>query len=274
MDVIKPQPLIMGGKAYYTLASTDPVQVELVVPQVTDAEVEMALQSIAQQAGVEISQATDPAWLEENFGTRRLDDVREGLRAQMTDANYSLLEQQRTQACAAELATRLNQSVPPALIDEVRQQLEANFSASLRAGGTSLDEMIAQTGADRLSIMSTFDEQAKLIAEQDAALATFARDRKLDVAVEDYPRLLHMPASQVLALVDQARAVGQEQQIRESALRNRALEIVVAESICTYRKETDEEAAKRVERLSMQARRGPVAPPAAPRPTNPNLKLV
>jgi FKBP-type peptidyl-prolyl cis-trans isomerase (trigger factor) len=275
MDIQKPLPLMLGGKAYYTLSRTDPVVIEVVVPQVTEEEVDLALQDIASQAGAQ--DLNDPAWLQTHFGAKTFAEVRDHLRAQMTDANYSLLEHQRAVACASALAERLGQAIPPAFLQEVRQQVEANFVAQMRAGNRDLDSMLGQMGATRDMLSKTFDQQALSIAQQDVALATFARDRGLDVAEEDYPRLLKMPASQVIELVKQAKATGQESQIRESALRNRALEVLVAECVCHYRHESDEEAAERVERLKQQRERtgeGRAAAPSARRTVNPNLKLV
>ena len=104
------------------------------------------------------------------------------------------------------------------------------------------------------------------------------------------------------ALVEQAKAIGQEEQIRDSALHNHALEVVVAECVTHYHYETPEEARERV--AQMRAIRqsggvaggapmaggspfggpagGPVAggpasgaPAGRPQPRiNPNLKLV
>ena len=101
---------------------------------------------------------------------------------------------------------------------------------------------------------------------------------------------------------EQAKAIGQEEQIRDSALHNHALEVVVAECVTHYHYETPEEARERV--AQMRAIRqsggvaggapmaggspfggpagGPVAggpasgaPAGRPQPRiNPNLKLV
>lgn len=241
----KPAPLMVGDRPHYTLSSCEPVTVELVVPQVTEADVALALASLVAQAGGSEGSLQDAAWLEAHFGTSDLARIREGVRSQVTDANYDLLDQQRQDACMDALSERLEHSVPADQVAEVRQQVQMNFEAQVQAAGLGLDQFLAQMGTTRLGLDATLNEQAQKLAEQDAALGAFAEARGLRVAEEDYPRLLRLPASRTQALVDRAKAAGQADAVRESALRNRALELVVAECVCTYRHETDEEAAAR-----------------------------
>lgn len=287
MDIQKPQPLMVGDKAYYTLTSYDPVEIEVYVPSTTDDDVEMALDALLRSAGAGREVLKDADWLRAHFGTDDLGQIREGVRAQATDTAYDTLERQRQTECAEELANRLAQSIPPAHLAEVRRQLEASFRAQVQASGMRLDDFLAQMGTSQVGLDSSLDEQALSIAEQDAALGAFAQARKLTVEEGDYPRLLRMPASQCQILVEQAKAIGQEDQIRDSALHNRALEIVVAESITHYHYETLEEARERVAQMkAMGSHMGPDAAAAMrpaggpgfsgrPKPAvNPNLKLV
>ena len=39
MELVKPEPLVLGGKAYYTLSSYDAPDIEVFVPRVTEDEV-------------------------------------------------------------------------------------------------------------------------------------------------------------------------------------------------------------------------------------------
>lgn len=303
MNIQKPQPLMVDGKPHYTLTSYDPVEIEVYVPSATDDDVEMMLDTLLRSAGAGREVLSDANWLKQHFGTDDLDDIREAVRVQVVDGSYESVERQRQTLCAEALAERLGQSVPPAQLAEVRRSIEGSLRAQIQASGMRLDDFLAQMGTTQVGLDSTLDEQAHSVAEQDAALGAFAQARKLTVEEGDYPRLLHMPASQCQALVEQARAIGQEEQIRDSALHNHALEVVVAECVTHYHYETPEEARERAAQMRAMGRRGgaagnpgsgrepmaggspfggPVAggpasgaPAGRPQPrVNPNLKLV
>lgn len=281
MDIQKPLPLMIGDKAFYTLTSLDPVEIEAVVPLVTETDIDLALEDLIGQAGGNAHSLDDPAWLREHLGMDDLKAIRARVREQVIDANYAMLDSQRTALCAIEIAKRLGQSIPPAHLAAVRKQVEMNFMGEVMSGGMDPDTFLAQIGTDRAGLEATLDEQAKVLAEQDAALGAYAQAKKLDVAEEDYPRLLRMPASRVIELVKQAKAAGQAEQVRESALHNRAMELIVAECVCHYRNETPEEAKTRCENTrNMRAHMGADAADllkkrhADSEPSNPNLKLV
>jgi hypothetical protein len=303
MNIQKPQPLMVDGKAYYTLTSYDPVEIEVYVPSATDDDVEMMLDTLLRSAGAGREVLSDANWLKQHFGTDDLGDIREAVRTQVIDGSYESVDRQRQTLCAEALAERLGQSVPPAQLAEVRRSIETSLRAQIQASGMRLDDFLAQMGTTQVGLDSTLDEQARSVAEQDAALGAFAQARKLTVEEGDYPRLLHMPASQCQALVEQAKAIGQEEQIRDSALHNHALEVVVAECVTHYHYETPEEARERAAQMRAMGRRGgaagnpgsgrepmaggspfggPVAggpasgaPAGRPQPrVNPNLKLV
>ena len=303
MNIQKPQPLMVDGKPHYTLTSYDPVEIEVYVPSATDDDVEMMLDTLLRSAGAGREVLSDANWLKQHFGTDDLDDIREAVRVQVVDGSYESVERQRQTLCAEALAERLGQSVPPAQLAEVRRSIESSLRAQIQASGMRLDDFLAQMGTTQVGLDSTLDEQAHSVAEQDAALGAFAQARKLTVEEGDYPRLLHMPASQCQALVEQAKAIGQEEQIRDSALHNHALEVVVAECVTHYHYETPEEARERAAQMRAMGQRGgaagnpgsgrepmaggsPFGGPAAggpassapagrPQPrVNPNLKLV
>lgn len=303
MNIQKPQPLMVDGKPHYTLTSYDPVEIEVYVPSATDDDVEMMLDTLLRSAGAGREVLSDANWLKQHFGTDDLGDIREAVRTQVIDGSYESVDRQRQTLCAEALAERLGQSVPPAQLAEVRRSIETSLRAQIQASGMRLDDFLAQMGTTQVGLDSTLDEQARSVAEQDAALGAFAQARKLTVEEGDYPRLLHMPASQCQALVEQAKAIGQEEQIRDSALHNHALEVVVAECVTHYHYETPEEARERAAQMRAMGRRGgaagnpgsgrepmaggspfggPVAggpasgaPAGRPQPrVNPNLKLV
>mgnify|MGYP001361951447 CR=1 FL=1 len=245
MDIQKPAPLMIGGKAYYTLTSYDPVSIEIDAMLVTDSDVSAATLDMVTQAGGTEASLKDAGWLKHKLGFDDPKKLRSSIRDQLIDTSYEILLRKRRQACAEELAKRLVQSVPSDHIAETRQQLKENIAQQAQASGISFDRFLAQMGTDTVAFEATLDEQAKMVAEQDAALGAYAQAKKLKISEEDYPRLLNIPASQCQRLVEHARQAHHEDQVYDSALRNRALELIVAECTCSYRQETAHEAATR-----------------------------
>ena len=67
MELVKPEPLVIGGRAHYTLTSYDPVSIDVDVPYTTEEDVEYALQVTVAQAGGGPAQLNDDAWMREQF---------------------------------------------------------------------------------------------------------------------------------------------------------------------------------------------------------------
>ena len=67
MPIQKPEPLVIGNKAVYTLASYGPVDVQAHVARTTDAEVELAIKTRVREAGGTESDLADPAWVASHF---------------------------------------------------------------------------------------------------------------------------------------------------------------------------------------------------------------
>ena len=86
MAIQKPAPLMVGNKAYYSLTSYDPVEVEVIVPFITDEEVELALGSLLEDEGGTVENLSDPDWIAKHFeGLRSTDELHRVLRVGGTD---------------------------------------------------------------------------------------------------------------------------------------------------------------------------------------------
>ena len=107
-----------------------------------------------------------------------------------------------------------------------------------------------QQGVSRAQFEDSLDRQAQAEAEVSAALDAFASARKLTVEDGEFEHYLSIPAKDLEPFVDQARHQGFYDEIRDAALRNKAMETVVAECSCSYHHETKEEAAERVKKLT------------------------
>lgn len=241
----KPLPMQIGDKLLYTLSSYDPVQIEVRVPLTTEADVDFALVPMLKRAGGDPETVTDE-WIAEHFeGAEGIEDMRAQIRTELERVNTSFAENSKGQLAAAELAKRLEQQVPAQVVSAYRSALVAQFEADMAADGMSPEEVIAQAGEDAFA--NLFDDQAIRMAQELAALDAYINMKKLTVNDDEIPGLLQLPPDQADQLIKQAEEDGATEQLRQTALRNKAMRSLVAEASVTYKHETAEEAAKRAE---------------------------
>ena len=251
IEIEKPAPLMLGGKAYYTLTSYEPVQTTVTVPRVTEADIDFAVASLLAASGGSEADLDDAAWLKEHTpGVESKDELRAYIRSELQQLNESIVEEQKQTACATELARRLKQAVPQSVLAEVRRGVEMSFAQELAQSGVSLDQFMAQSGATPADLTASLDEQALRIAEQEAALDSFARERKLSVDESEFAQLLGIPAEHFDEFLKQAKAAGQLDHLHDAALHAKAMGVAVSECECTYHHESEEEAAQRVAQVA------------------------
>lgn len=258
-DIRKPQPFFVDGKAYYTLSSYDPVSITVNVPYTTDADIEYALNAAVAQAGGTAQSLADPSWIRAHFdGVDNVEQLRAAIRSEVDAVNRQVAEESKPARCAEELARRLNQAVPPKDVEDVRAGLEQAFEIRLSQQGVTLDQFLAQTGGRRSDVDDMFAEQARELAEQQAAIDAYATKLKIQATDDELPRLLGLGGDQWNQIAAEARAAGRYGDLRDAATRNKAIEQVVSTCHCTYHHETPAEANARVselQRLEREARR-------------------
>jgi len=66
----------------------------------------------------------------------------------------------------------------------------------------------------------------------------------------EFTHYLSVPEKDLEQFIDQARHQGFYGEIRDAALRNKAMETVVSECVCNYKHESKEEAASRIKQLT------------------------
>ena len=246
----KPAPILVGNKACYTLSSYDPVEVEVIVPYTTDEEAGLALESMIADEGGTAENLKDADWIAEHFdGLRSADELRRVVRARLREMNEQFAEDQKRDKCLLALADRLEQSVLPQEVAALRTGLAMNFEHRAAAAGMTMDDFIATGGVSKAEFESMLDTQALQTAEIDAALDAYARQKKLSVNENEFGPLLGMSPSDAKGLVQQARAAGRYDEVKDAALRAKASNAVVDDCSCTYHHESKEEAAKRLEIL-------------------------
>lgn len=247
MSIEKPLPLMVGNKAYYSLTSYDPVEITVEVPYTSEEEVAYALEMTVGDMGGTPADLDDPAWLAAHFeGMSTRAEVLEAMRQELRTMNAQMAEQQKLGKCVEALTERLVQRVPAEHIAQAKEAIQARFTQQLQADGLTPSQFIARSGTSPDQLEAMFDRQARQMAEGDAALSAYAHEKKLKVDEHEYERLLGLPAKDLKTVMDQARAVGQLDELREAALRSKAAQIAVAECSCTYEHETPEHARVRM----------------------------
>ncbi len=242
----KPQPLMVDGKAYYSLSSYEPVDVEVEVFHTTEADVDYAVESLVKQMGATPDKAADAEWIKQCFGADTPEQFRQAVHDQVAEMAAQTAEAQKINLCVAELASRLNQSVPEAILAEMRQNVRVSFEAQLMQDGLTLEQFLQRTGASQDDLDAMFARQAQEAAEQEAALDAYAREKKLKVTEAEFGPLLGMPVEHAQEIIDQARQEGELDALKEAALHSKAAQAVVSECHCTYVQETPEDAAERI----------------------------
>ena len=243
MDIEKPQPMQIGGTYHYTLSSYDPVEIEVDVMHVSDADVERSFRSLVAEQGGD-AETADDAWVAEHFEGLDAAGLRAELRRELETYSSAYAEEQKPARCAQALAKRLGQAVPDQVVAAYERMLRERLAAELREGGSSLDELSGRLGA---ATDEALRAQARDLAEQDAALDAFVAEKRLKVADEEIPGLLRIPADKADEVMRDAEEHGATGELRRAALQAKAVRSLVAECACTYRHETPEEAARRDE---------------------------
>lgn len=250
MAIVKPQPMVIGGKAIYSLTSYDPVDVEVIVPFTSKEEVELALSSMLEEEGGTAENLKDPNWIAKHFeGLRSADELHRVVRARLTEMNAQFAEEQKRDKCLLALADRLCQSIPAEQISSTRSGIYANFKQRAAASGMSMDEFIARGGVSKAEFENMLETQALQTAQIDAALDAYAREKKIKADESEFARLLGINRDYAKDLIKQARATGHFDEVEGAAVRAKASNAVVAECNCTYHHESEEEAAERLKML-------------------------
>lgn len=246
----KPEPLILGNKAMYTLTSYDPVEVEVTVPAVTEEEIDMAIEHMVAEAGGTEKDLDNDAWVAEKFpGVASKDAFRAQMRSTLSSMNTRMAEEQKEQKCIEAITERLCQSVPKSFVDDLIEDMRLSFAHEAIESGMEPDKFLASMGLNEQAFEAMIGEQAKTISEQNAALDAYASEKKLKVSDDEIVRYMRVPADKVEEFFEEAKAAKQLDRLRDAAVRSKAVNSIVAECSCTYNHETPEQTAKRLAEL-------------------------
>ena len=247
MAIQKPEPLVIGNKAFYTLTSYGPVDVQVHMANITDEEVALSVQTLVQEAGGTEQDLANPAWVASHFeGIEDKQHLLERTRAYLESLNEDSAENQKVSGCLDALAERLCQSVPAAQVSQVKDALFQDIAQQIATTGQPVEAVLAQMGMRPDQLDSMLQSEAVKEAEHEAALDAYASEKKIKVDETELPHLLQLSPTDAQTLIARAKAAGQMDQLIDAARRTKALEAVVSECNCTYVQETETEAKKRL----------------------------
>ncbi len=248
IEIAKPEPIRLGNRYLYTLSSYEPVKVEVTVEQASDAEIELTLESLAVDSGVDVAGLTDE-WAREHTGAPSLDELKASLARERDRAVANHAEEARHAATVDELAKRLAQRVPDDEVARYRAMLLRSNELEAGSLGLALDDLLLRLGTSRAEFDRTLDEQALAEAEREAALSAFASERALSVDESEIPYLVGSDPVRGAAYLEQMKRQGALEGLRFQCLLTKAARVVAAEAACVYVAESPEDAARRLQAM-------------------------
>lgn len=276
----KPEPLFIDGHYRYTLSSYDPVEVTLTIPHLTEEEVGYGIAGIVTERGWEGDGLPSDAWVAEHVnGIPTLEGLGQAVRAELEQMNANYVESTKAGLCAEELAKRVEQAIPAASIERARDTVRQSFEMQAAESGTDLSQLVAASSMSSHDFERFLDDEARALAEQDAALDAIVDEYAIYVDEADLPGILGTSPKDTKAIIEDARRHGDYDEMMAFARRRRALEAVVRDASYTEEHETAEQAAQRV--AEMRRQMGTRMPgeesgdgKGSAASSHPNLKLV
>ena len=245
----KPFPSNIGDLYLFSLSSYDPVQIEVVVPRVTEVDIDYAIEATLDSMGLGNERLTDALVAEKLENVNTIAELREVARKQVGEANMQLIEGSKADRCATELAKRLNEAVPPELVEQVRGVMRQAFEHDLAAEGLTMDEFIEQMGATQEMMDDLFASQAEEAIQEEAALDAYAREKKIGIRDDELAEALELSPKEFDQICLQAQKAGAMDSLRIDALRAKVANILAGECSCIYKNESEEDAQSRMEQF-------------------------
>ena len=285
IEISKPQPIRLGDRYLYTLTSYAPVEVEVTMELVTEEDIDLTLESLADEAGVALADVDDEWVRTHAVGAGTVAELRERIREDRLQQARRLAERDKQERASEALAERLGQALPADEVARYRAMLLRSNELDAGRMGLALDDLLARSGLSRSAFDATLDQEAEVMASREAAFSAFASERKLKVDDSEIPFLLGLSAAETRELLESARRSGGFEDLRRQCLITKASHVVATECTCTYREETPEEAHERGQRLRDAFERIKVLRETSPAPGSeggkggspaggPDLKLV
>lgn len=246
MDYSRPSMSSYVDHTHYTLSSYDPVSIELFVPYISEQDVDDAVAYAIRSMGGGPDRLYDDEWIREQFpGISNASEMRDSLRLKLQSERSEYMEKQKSVECAEALASRLMQKVPYPRVKASRSTVHQYLLYQLNEQGLTEAKYLEQSGMTREDMDEYLDVQAEKVTRQEAALNAWAEHYGIGISNDEIPQFLNFDQQGMEQTMQMISAYGQLEQARQTALRAKVLQMIIGESVCSYRYETPAERSKR-----------------------------
>jgi trigger factor len=175
----------------------------------------------------------DDEWVDENTEFEVVEELRESLRQRVGDAKLSAVSRQFADRALSTLRDRVEVDLPDGLVRAEMDNHLHNFLHRLEQAEITLEDYFQATGLEQERFLADLRAQAELSLKNRLVLEAVAKEENLEVTEDDLSRALQSlaarsedPAAYIRAFAQS----GQELALASDILRNRALEVILANS--------------------------------------------
>lgn len=191
---------------------------------------------VLKEINIRIIPALTDSWVEEKIeGCSIIPEFIAQVHTQLSQKKEAELAARKPELIADELRKRLEQSIPQHLIDEGYKNFKDNFEAMLKMQGSSREEFIQQQGFDYESMIAAEQQEARIGVERGIAMDAYAAYHKLEISDKEIPQLLGVDPQMSEAFVEALKKDGSLAEAKISALRNKALKDLLANSQISFK---------------------------------------
>jgi trigger factor len=183
-------------------------------------------------------------WAHNNFGFVDLADMRKQIAQSIKDQKELNKPRRIENECLAELAKRVEGSVPEAMCEMQEVTLLQSFYQQLAENSYTLDQYLDSMGLTSEQFKEDMKKQAEDTVRQDLGLDAWARHNNIEATEEDITaEFTKADVDDPVAVQEEWRTSGRIPLIREGVIRTKALKNIV-ENAAVTEAEAKEEAPK------------------------------
>jgi trigger factor len=167
-------------------------------------------------------------WVKETLGFDDVASLRKRMEDEIAQQKAQIMPTLKENACAIELAKRVDIEAPEAMAEQAEQNLLQDFFTQLQRRGITFDAYLASRGIDNTQFTADIKKQAQDEAKKDIALDAWAKNAGIEATEEDVLREFVLSgAEDPKKLMEEWRKNGRLYLIREGILRGKAMENVL-----------------------------------------------
>ncbi len=124
-------------------------------------------------------------WVSETLGFDTVDALKKEIADSLEQQKAQVIPQIKENACAMQLAERVQGEVPASMAEQVEAELLQDFFSQLQRANVSFDSYLLQKGIDNAEFKEDVKRQAQDEAKRELALDAWARNKGIEATDED-----------------------------------------------------------------------------------------